>query len=98
MHILSLAANAAWKVLLVSVVLGAGIPALFALGVRGVAMGNGAMTTGERPKPFGKVLAGVCFAIVVAAVVIGLLVIVSSGFGKAVSFDHIYPTIVDKKK
>lgn len=98
MNILSLAASSAWKVLAVSLVLGAGIPALFAVGVRGLATGNGEMTDGSAPKPIGKIIAGVCFVIVLAAVALGLTVIISSGFGKAVSFEHVYPTIIDKKK
>ena len=42
--------QAAWKVLVASLVLGAGIPALFALGVRLTATGAGgaAMTEGRR--------------------------------------------------
>lgn len=56
------------KVLLASLVLGAGIPALFALGVRALATGDG----GTRPSP-GRVAAGVvCFGVVVAAVVLGV--------------------------
>jgi hypothetical protein len=37
-----------------------------------------------------------CFAVVLAAVALGIIYIVASGFGKALSFDHIYPTLVDK--
>ena len=44
----------------------------------------------------GKLLAGVCFALVVLAVALGLTVIVAAGFGKQVSFEHVYPTLVDK--
>lgn len=98
MNILSLAASSAWKVLAVSLVLGAGIPALFAVGVRGIAVGNGEMTDGSAAKPMGKIVAALCFLVVLAAVALGLTVIISSGFGKAVSFEHIYPTIIDKKK
>ncbi len=46
--------------------------------------------------PGGKALAVVCFAVVVAAVALGITFIVASGFGKALSFEHVYPTIVDK--
>ena len=33
---------------------------------------------------------------VLLGVALGITIIVASGFGKAVSFDHIYPTIVGK--
>ena len=98
MNILELAFNSAWKVLLASVLLGAGIPAIFALGVRGLAAGNGQLTTGDSPKPAGKIVAAICFLIVLAAVALGLAIIIGSGFGKTVSFEHIIPTLVDKKK
>jgi PiT family inorganic phosphate transporter len=36
------------------------------------------------------------FLIVLAGVVLGITFIVASGLGKALSFEHIYPTIVNK--
>ena len=48
------------------------------------------------PHPVGKVLAGLCFVLVVLAVALGLTVIIATGFGKQVSFEHVYPTLVDK--
>lgn len=104
MNNLSLALQAAWKVLLVGVVLGAGLPALFAVGVRSMAHGRGggaevhaAGTAAPAAHPAGRVAAGVCFLIVLLAVLLGIAYIVATGFGKAVSFEHVYPTIVDKK-
>ena len=41
-------------------------------------------------------LAVLCFAVVVVAVALGITYIVASGFGKALSFEHVYPTIVDE--
>jgi len=38
----------------------------------------------------------ILFLIVLAGVVLGITFIVASGFGKALSFEHIYPTIIDK--
>jgi hypothetical protein len=35
--------------------------------------------------------------VIVLGVLLGLVLIVSSGFGKTVSFENIIPTIVDKK-
>ena len=90
---------AAWKVLVAGLVLGAGIPALFALGVRFTATGTGGeamIDTSTRPNPAFKALGAVCFVIAALAVVLGITVVVASGFGKMVSFDHVVPTLVDK--
>ena len=38
----------------------------------------------------------VYFTILTLAVVLGITVVVASGFGKMVSFDHVFPTLVDK--
>ena len=104
MNNLSLALQAAWKILLVGVVLGAGLPALFAAGVRSMAHGHGgeaevhaAGTAAPAAHPVGRVVAGLCFLTVLLAVLLGIAYIVATGFGKAVSFEHVYPTIVDKK-
>ncbi|GAA2338779.1 hypothetical protein [Dactylosporangium salmoneum] len=103
-HNLSLALQAAWKVLLVGLVLGAGLPALFALGVRSLAWGTGGEaevhadgTPGPKAQPFGTVLGWVCFVVVLLGVALGITFIVASGFGKVLSFEHVYPTIVNKK-
>lgn len=96
---LELFVQSAWKVLVAGLVLGAGIPALFALGVRFTAAGVGgeAMTaTDSRPKGAYSALGAVCFVIAALAVVLGVTVVVASGFGKMVSFQHVYPTILDK--
>lgn len=98
MNNLTLALEGAWRVLVASLLLGAGLPALFGLGVRFLAIGTGgdAEVSAEPPRPVGKLLAGICFAIVVAAALLGIVFIVASGFGRTVSFEHIYPTIVEK--
>ena len=99
METINLVVQSVWKVLLVGLVLGAGLPALFAIGVRGLAMANGhesADGTIHRPNPVGYALAAVTFLIVVAAVALGITIIVSSGFGMKVSFDNIYPTLIKK--
>ena len=74
MNTLSLAFESAWKVLLVAIVLGAGVPALFAFGVRGFAAGEGALTTGESAKSWGKPVGLLCFALVAVAVALGLAI------------------------
>jgi hypothetical protein len=102
-HTLSLEAQAIWKILVIGLILGAGLPALFAAGIRAMAFGQGgeaevhaAGTAAAAPHPVGRAIAFLCFAIVILAVVLGIVFIVASGFGKALSFDNIYPTIVDK--
>jgi hypothetical protein len=44
----------------------------------------------------GRVLGVVCFAVVLACVALGITYIVASGVGKALSFEHVYPTLTDK--
>jgi hypothetical protein len=103
MSTLGLAADGAWKVLAAGLVLGAGLPAVFALGIRAMAFGQGGeaevhtSAVTPPPHPVGRVLAYLCFALVAAAAILGILFIVVSGFGKALSFEHVYPTIITKK-
>ena len=96
--VVNLALRAVGQILLVGLVLGAGIPVLFSAGIRAMAYGAGgdAETSHAPGHPVGKVLAVVCFAVVVLVVVMGITFIVASGFGKTLSFEHVVPTIVDK--
>jgi hypothetical protein len=88
---LHFALDGAWRVLVASIALGAGLPLLFALGIRSLASG------GEAPAAVpAKVTAYLLFAVVVLGILLGLTFIVATGFGKALSFEHIYPTIVAK--
>jgi hypothetical protein len=103
MHNLGFALEGAWKVLLASVVLGAGLPMLFALGIRSLAYGAGgdaevhaSGVSGPKSHPIGTVVGYALFAVVILGVLLGITFIVAGGFGKALSFEHIYPTIVDK--
>ncbi|MGX6603563.1 hypothetical protein ACWKSP_15675 [Micromonosporaceae bacterium Da 78-11] len=103
MHNVGFALEGAWKVLLAGLILGAGLPVLFALGIRSLAYGAGGEAevhesgvTGPTPHPIGKVVGYALFAIVVLGVLLGITFIVATGFGKALSFEHIYPTIVNK--
>jgi hypothetical protein len=94
--------DAASKVALWGVVLGAGLPALFALGVRSTVLANGpveAEAAGVRtavPSPVNRLVGIVCFVLVVAIVALGIMVVVAAGAGKVVSFEHVYPTLVPK--
>jgi hypothetical protein len=98
MNNLALAADGAWKVLLASLILGAGLPVIFALGVRARAHAAGGAADGQPTQrhPVGNVLFALCILVVLLGVALGITIIVASGFGKAVSFGHIYPTIVSK--
>ncbi|MFB9317377.1 hypothetical protein [Cryptosporangium minutisporangium] len=100
---MSLALEAAWKVLLIGLVLGAGLPTLFAFGIRAMAWGQGgeaevhaAGAAAAGPHPVGRALGIACFALVVAAVLLGIAYVVGFGLGKELSFEHVYPTIRDK--
>jgi len=95
--------EAIWKVLLAGLVLGAGLPLIFALGVRSMAWGSGGDAeahaegvTGPGANPAGTVIGWILFAIVLAGILLGITFIVASGMGKQLSFEHIFPTIVDK--
>ena len=103
MHNLILALQGAWRVLLASLILGAGLPALFGLGIRSLAWGAGGEpevhesgVTGPTPRPLGTVAGWVLFAIVLLGVALGIAFIVAGGYGKALSFEHVFPTIADK--
>ena len=89
----------AWKVLVYSLLLGAGLPVVYALGVRSLglaATGAGGDGTSRQRHPLGVALATVCFVVVLVGVALGLLYIVAAGQGKMLSFDHVYPTMVPK--
>jgi len=100
MHNLGFALEGAGKVLLASVLLGAGLPLLFALGVRALAYGAGGDAepgvAGPPARRLGTVTGIILFGIVVLGVLLGIAFIVAGGFGKTLSFQHFYPAIVDK--
>ncbi|ROS23420.1 hypothetical protein EDF22_3201 [Rathayibacter sp. PhB127] len=102
---LSLFFGAAGQVALIAVLLGAGLPVLFAVGVRSFALAGGDGSTGAAvstaqapglPAPLLRALGVLCFVIVVAAVAVGLSIIIATGLGQAVSFEHVFPTFVPK--
>jgi hypothetical protein len=100
--------TAAWKVTVAGFVFGVGLPVLFALGVRstvlastgssagGAGGGEAAAVPSSVPAGANRLIGFTCFALVLIAVVIGLLVIIAAGLGKEVSFDHLYPTVAPK--
>lgn len=87
------------QVLLVSLVLGAGLPVLFALGLRATAWGAGGDAeehgAGVRPAPhpLGRVLGVLCFAVVVLGVLLGITFVVASGLGLELTFPGGVPSL-----
>ena len=77
------ALGALWKVLVVGLLLGAGLPTLFSLGIRSLNSGRVLVTDASafesRPTRLGLAGAVACFALCAVAVVFGIVVIV---FGK----------------
>lgn len=96
------ALNGAWRVLLVGLVLGAGLPALFALGVRAQAWGAGGdagihdSDVVLKPHPAGRALAVAIYALVVLCVVAGISYIVAHGLGWTITFNGIIPVFTPK--
>lgn len=72
------------KVLVFGIIAGAGLPALFAVGVRAQAEGAGTIDgqhlAGDR-RPVMTVVSYVCFALVAAAVVVGVLFVARDFIG-----------------
>jgi hypothetical protein len=102
-HTLSLEFQAVWKILVFGIILGAGLPTVFAFGIRSLAYGEGGEAeihesgvAPATPHPIGRAVAFLCFAIVILAIALALTYLVATGFGKVLSFHDIYPRIVDK--
>ncbi len=83
MDILTKALGSLWQVAAVGLLLGAGLPALFALGIKSLDTGRVLIANGpslsSKPSPLGVAGAAVCFGIVILAVLFGIVVII---FGK----------------
>jgi hypothetical protein len=96
------ALDAGWRVLLVGLVLGAGLPTLFAFGVRALAWGTGGEAevhdTGVVLKPhvLGRAVAFTMFALVILAVLLGIGYIVAHGLGYTITFNGLLPVITSK--
>ncbi|MFE6868635.1 hypothetical protein ACFVFS_18995 [Kitasatospora sp. NPDC057692] len=74
--------SALWKIVVVGLLTGAGLPALFAVGVRALnpPPPPGAATAGQPTAgPLGRAVAGLCFAVVLAAIGWGISIIVGHG-------------------
>ena len=84
MHNFGFALEGAWQVLAAGLLLGAGLPVLFAVGIRVMA---------TAPYPVGRVVGYACFAVVVLGALLGIAFIVASGFGRELTFEHGFPTV-----
>jgi hypothetical protein len=76
--------TALWEIVVVGLLAGAGLPALFALGMRALGTpGKGHVRTSERElvggNPAGIAVAALCFLIVLGAIGYGIYIIVASG-------------------
>jgi hypothetical protein len=75
--------SALWRIVVIGVIVGAGLPALFAVGLRALHIGSptpAVGTTDDRlvgGNPIGIALASVCFAIVLGAIAWGVYFIVN---------------------
>ncbi|HXL92154.1 MAG TPA: hypothetical protein VN969_24705 [Streptosporangiaceae bacterium] len=84
--------SAIWRIVVVGLLAGAGLPALVAVGLRalspraagsstatgsGTAAGSGTVTAGENPA--GVTVAVLCFTVVLAAIGYGIYLIVAGG-------------------
>lgn len=94
-NLVTLALQGALQVLVAGLIFGAGLPLIFALGVRALAWAEGgdAEKSHAEPRPVGRLLAWLCFGAVVAGVLLGLTVIVASGFGLELTFRGVLPVL-----
>lgn len=86
------ALQAAGVVLVVCLVLGAGLPALFSLGLSQLAAARG-RTESRRSPALHRVLAYLLFGIVILAVLLGLSFILAHGLGFKITFNGLLPVI-----
>ena len=86
MDLLTQTANSLWQVVLVGLLLGAGLPAVFALGLKSLSAGARTNPDGtSTATTAGKVGAVACFAVVLIAIIAGILMLMQgfleSSFG-----------------
>lgn len=96
------ALDGAWKVLLAGLLLGSGLPALFAFGIRALAWGTGGDAEVHdagvvlKPHPLGRAVAYTLFGLVVVGVLLGVGYIVAHGMGMAITFNGLLPVFTQK--
>lgn len=88
------ALDAAWKVLAVGLLLGAGLPFLFSLGIRQSALARVPESAGVHVHAtLHRALAVLLYCVVVLAILLGLAYIVAHGFGYVIGFDGVIPNV-----
>lgn len=76
MDVVTQTANSLWQVVLVGLLLGAGLPAIFALGLKSLSVGAHTNPDGtSTATPAGKAGAVLCFAVVLIAIIAGILML-----------------------
>lgn len=80
-------------VLLLGLLAGAGLPAIFSVGIASYAWGAGgdAETDHAAGHPIGRAIGVLCFAFVLLVIAMGISIIVASGFGYHADFSHVIP-------
>lgn len=94
MSYLAISAVAALKVLVVALLLGAGLPLVYAVGLRALAIGDGDSPGPRRSPALGRALFGVSLLIVLAGVGLGLTYVIASSVGQHLVFDGVLPHLV----
>ncbi|HEY3337677.1 MAG TPA: hypothetical protein VGK18_04175 [Propionicimonas sp.] len=96
------ALDGGWRVLLVGMLLGAGLPTMFAFGIRALAWGAGGEAEVHadgvvlKPHLAGRVIAYTMFTLVILAVLLGIAYIVAHGLGWTVTFNGVVPVFTPK--
>jgi hypothetical protein len=75
MHTIWVSVQPVWKVFLVALVLGAGLPLLFSFGIRGFAGSTDANGNTVAANGGMKAIGAVCFLIVALAVIVGICIL-----------------------
>lgn len=100
MNMIKLALSGGWDVLVASLIFGVGAPLVYALAMRARVTGAKVVDGpggGQRLelRPVGKAASYVLLVICVGIVALGITMIAADGMGKTVSFERIFPTLVD---
>lgn len=92
------ALDGAWRVLIVALILGAGLPALFSVGIRQLAVAGAPDATHRHTwqPTLHRALAYAVFGVILLAVLLGLAYIVAHGLGVQIRFDGLIPVLVKR--
>ncbi len=90
---LLVAAEAAGRVLVACLLLGAGLPALFSVGLSQLAAARGVDGETRLPPALHRVFAYLMFGVVVLAILLGLSFILAHGLGFTITFNGLLPVI-----